>query len=227
MKRLMTIFFVLILLVNIFTFFACRDRSIGQPAAEPTDTPTPTRTFTPAPTNTSVPISGMIDDFSDCDGVNVFSGPWFSYGASGNTFTDPPITITPGYAGGSDCAIKIEGQTSASCDYGVCLSNALLAGQVADLSGNTGISFYAKGNGTYKVLIISPAITDYNNYQYTFNISSSWQQFNIPFSSFTQSWAPQVPVPISDVLKRTTHIAFGQTTCGVTFELVVDELQTY
>jgi|YelNatPaOPRAMG01_1025707.scaffolds.fasta_scaffold01675_12 hypothetical protein len=226
MKRLMTILFVFILVIIVFILFACRSRSIGQPAPEPTNTFTPTATFTPTPTATVRIISaGMVDDFADCEGNNVFNSPWFSYCDSANTVTNPPPVITPGYAGGSDCAIKFEGNAAASCGYGVWLANALLAGAPADLRGATGIRFQCKGSGSYRLVFLSQATQ--NNFQYNFTASSSWTQIEAPFSSFTQASSDYGIVTLQQALNYVTHIDFANGSCNMTIDLLVDNLEIY
>ncbi|MCX8094342.1 MAG: hypothetical protein N3E50_09300 [Candidatus Goldbacteria bacterium] len=224
MKKFMTASFILILAIIFTIFYACRDRSIGTPAPEPTNTPTPTRTPTPTHTATPLQITGLIDDFADCNGSNVYGGAWFAYGDSNNTFTNPPPTVTPGY-NGSDCALKFEGVAAASCGYGVWMSNSLLSGATVDLSGNTVISFYAKGSGTYRIVLISP-ITQYNDYQYVFSAPSSWSQIVIPFTSFTQPQNFNL-APIQQALSGVTNISFANGSCGMTINLLIDEVRVY
>lgn len=223
MKKFLTISFISILII-FSVLLACRSRSIGEPMPEPTNTPTSTPTFTPTYTATTQPITGLIDNFTDCDGNNVFSGPWFSYGDSNNTFTNPPPIITPGYDV-NDCAIKFEGAAAVSCGYGVWMSNSLLSGAVADLSGNTEISFYAKGSGTYKIVLIS-SLTQYNDYQYNFIAPTDWTQIIIPFTSFTQPQDFNI-VPINQALQQITNISLANGSCNMTIDLLVDEIRVY
>jgi hypothetical protein len=223
MKKIFS--FVFIFIIILFVAFACRNRSIGTPAPEPTDTPTLTHTPTSTPTPTPKQITGLIDNFSDCDGSNVYGGAWFVYGDNGNTYTNPPPVITPGYSGDSDCAIKFAGTAAPSCGYGVWMSNSLLGGAPADLSGNTTISFYAKGSGSYKIVLIS-SLTQYNDYQYIFTASSDWTQINIPFTSFTQPQSFNT-VPVSQALSRITNISLANGSCGMTVDLLVDNIIVY
>jgi len=192
---------------------------------EPTDTPIPTSTPTATPTATTRVITGMIDDFADCEGSNVYGGPWFIYGAGVNTFTNPPPIVTPGYKGNSDCAIKFEGSAAISCDYGVWMVNAILSGAPADLSGNTAISFYSKGSGTYRIVLMSNATTN-NDYQWTFDAATDWTRIEIPFSSFTQpqTWGA---VELSKALSEAVRIGWANGQCNMTIDLLVDEIKVY
>ncbi len=224
MKKFMMVSFILIFIIIVFAFFACRSRSIGLPAPEPTATPTYTNTPAPSATSTPRSITGLIDNFADCDGSNVYGGAWFTYGDSNNTFTNPPLVVTPGYDG-SDCAIKFDGSAAASCGYGVWISNSLVGGSDVDLNGNTTISFYAKGSGSYKIVLISPA-TQYNDYQYIFVAPSNWSQIVIPFSSFTQPQSFNM-VPLQDALSRITNISWANGSCNMTIDLLIDDVRVY
>ncbi len=227
MKKFAVILIVTASIIMALGVLGCRERSVGWAGIEPTAT----FTFTslPSPSATPTPktvLTPMIDDFADCDGNNNFGGPWFSYGASGNTVNGS--TQATGY-GNVDCGYHMTGSTAISCGYGAWVSTSLLSGAVASLNNFTGgIRFYAKTSATgtsYRFVIISNATT--NNYQYTFSPGSDWALVSVPFSSFTQAAADYGIVTIQESLGAVTNLAFANSACNQTLDLWVDNIELY
>jgi len=169
----------------------------GTPTFTATRTRTPTRTATPdpawtatgtptvSPTGTATPISFLLDDMEDGDNQNNWGGGWYSYAGGSSTVNPDPFVMTAGgMEGSANYRAAISGTIN---DYGGMGTNLDSSGDAVDLSGYTGVEFYARGNGgTYWFQFTQPSIADGDFYGRAFTAPADWTKVTILFSEIGQ-----------------------------------------
>lgn len=167
----------------------------------------------------------MLDDSETGSAANTLGGSWITYddGFSNITFT---ANDSAAYAG--SYARRLDWNTrpgSADGPYTGASAglNASWAG--VDMSAYAGVRFYARGSGGYDVALATDQTrAAYNHYTAPFNAASSWQRFEIPFSSLTQSWGAALPWEPSTIFSvNFTAVA----TAGNSGQLWIDNIEFY
>ncbi|HSZ63588.1 MAG TPA: sialate O-acetylesterase [Terriglobales bacterium] len=125
----------------------------------------------------------MFSDFDDGTSRNMMGGDW-SYG-----WRDAPETsfdlVAPG-RGGVGFAATVAGKTDASDDSRL-TAHFAMDSSVADLSSYTGIRFWARGEGSFRVHTLQPTITDWDDYvTQLYQASSDWKPVVVPFRDLRQ-----------------------------------------
>jgi hypothetical protein len=135
----------------------------------------------------------VVADFEDGSLTSKFGTKWYK-------ITDEPMggkstvdaAVVPGGAGGSKKAGRMSGTVTTDFQFGgfAGMGVEIASGAGKDLSGYTGVSFYAKGDaGKYRVSVPIAAVKDHNEYGKPFDAPKTWTLFRIPFSQLTQnSW---------------------------------------
>jgi len=217
----------------------------GTPTPTPVVTATPTFTVTP----TQAPLC-QVDTMASCSNTNIWGGYWYTYNDSGDGGTSSVWPIqgstfvmsSPGYGGGADCAAQMTGVVTTVYSAGfIGMGTKLnsIAGspnfEATDLSGATGIRFYAKGDGSiYQVKLPytdsgGNELDGYNNYAVTFTASASgWTLITVPFASMTQATGWGTIVPLLSVLQNAKDIQWQSDTRPLAnADLWIDNLEIY
>lgn len=173
----------------------------------------------PAATSLPVlPLEVKVDDCDDNDNVNAWGGFWFTYDdtkapnfgisevnpRNGAAFTMSYVGPDwPGGPGSNLWAARMWGKVKRGLTgfaYPLIGMGSGLSPQEEpqDLSNFTGIKFWAKRGATDTVIIYRisfkhaniPDPSKYDSYGYAFMPPTSWTQYNVKFSQFTQqSWS--------------------------------------
>ncbi|HRU40137.1 MAG TPA: CIA30 family protein, partial [Candidatus Goldiibacteriota bacterium] len=200
--------------------------------------PTSTATNFTVPT----PGPGLLDNMADCDNGNLWGGWWYSYADGAGSVVWPVaggdfVMSAPGVDGGADCAARITGPVGAggSIAMGTQLNANAGSGVVTDLSGCTGIRFYAKGDGnTYRLMMPytdagGNNLTGYDDYQYVFTPPTSWTliEFNFSDAAFSQQgWGTAVAKSV--VLANAKDIHFTTVGGPITMaDLWIDNIEIF
>jgi endo-1,4-beta-D-glucanase Y len=213
------------------------------PTPTKTNTPTNTYTFTASPTITpTFGSSELLDDCEDGDGINNWGGPWFTYDDSGNSGTSYVVprpgsafTMAAGGAASTAYAARITGYVTTDYAYGfIGMGTGTNPNSGSDkglnCSGFLGIRFWAKGTATsfdIKLVAISSVKTGGDDYKFTFNVTNTWQQYQLFFSSFTQEgWGTAVnKTTVLQNLKNIQWQTRGQPWAYI--ELWVDQIEMF
>jgi Carbohydrate binding domain (family 11) len=175
------------------------------------------------------------------------SGIWFTYVDNTTTSlvspaaggTPLPALVSP-VRGTSSYAMHITGYYSTYAGIGVWLNNTSSVSQPStyNATGYTGITFWAKGNGSLKVVGQMPSTesTSYggtcvaascagNSYAYGQLSSTTWTQVMVPFSYLTGGTAtPFLPSAIWSLeFQYYSTVSLG----GAAFDLWIDDLSFY
>ena len=157
--------------------------------------------------------------------VNSLGGTWVTIddGYSSVTFTP---NDTPAYAGTysrlMDWTIKAGNISGAYASIVTSLNSGWTN---VDLSAYSGIRFYVKGAGGYSVaLATNQTKITLNHYTAPFNPTSTWQQYEIPFSSLTQLWGTAKPWEPSTIY---SIVFTSVSTPGNSGQLRFDNIEFY
>jgi len=102
-------------------------------------------------------------------------------------------------------ALRITGNVTTDFPYGgfAGISVVLHAdNKPEDLSGYTGVTFYARGDeARYRVAVSCAAVKDHNDFGKVFTTSKTWTRIRVPFAELTQmpGWGQQVMWTAKDV----------------------------
>lgn len=98
------------------------------------------------------------------------------------------IEVIDGGAAKSKKALRMTGTLTADFQYGPFAGmGSTVDKNGKDLSGYTGVRFYARGDGaTYRVSIPSVAVKDHNEYGKEFVAGRAWRLVQIPFAQLKQ-----------------------------------------
>lgn len=211
-------------------------------------TATVTRTNTPfvTPTNTPLTSDCLLDDMDDNNTLNNFGGYWYSFpSGAGSTVVPAVFAMTAGGYNSSAYAARLNGTVGTVADYSQIVMATQLnvnagspanggTGQVTDISGCGGLSFYVKGDGKQYYVklpytdVDENSLTGYNDYKYPFTAPSGWTLVTVLFSQFTQETGWGTTVPLATVLQNAKNIqfltAFTAPSGTVTADLWVDDL---
>ncbi len=91
-----------------------------------------------------------------------------------------------------------------------------------DISGFRSLRFRVKGNGgRYNVALVKKAVTDYDNFLFTFSAPPGWTEMKIPLDEFRQAgWGKKVDAVFNDVVM----IQFSPAENEKPFEFWVDDV---
>ncbi|MCE5301374.1 MAG: CIA30 family protein [Spirochaetia bacterium] len=211
-------------------------------------TPTITHTNTPymTPTNTPLTSDCLADNMDDGDMQNNFDGYWFSFAVGvGSAVIPSTFAMASGGYGSSPYAARLNGTVGTVADYSQIVMATQLngnagspanggTGQVTNISGCEGLSFYVKGDGKQYYVKIpytdvnDNSMTGYNDYNYTFTATAGWTLVTVPFTSFTQAVGWGTTVPLMTVLQNAKQLQFSSAFTApsgtVTADLWVDNL---
>ncbi len=222
---------------------------------QPTSTTTNTNTIPAATSTFTNTVAGvcLMDNGEDGDNTNLFGGYWYTY-SSGNGTSVVPVqgttftmtaggsSVSPLYAAHFTGTVGTESPDYPSIGMGVQLNPMAGAppdgtGQVTDISGCTGVRFYAKGDGkTYHIKIPytdigDNTLTGYNDYRYDFAAGASWTPVVVPFTLFAQATGWGTQYPLSTVLQNAKAFQFQTSQYApsgtITAELWIDDLELY
>jgi glucuronoarabinoxylan endo-1,4-beta-xylanase len=159
---------------------------------------TPTNT----PTLTPVPCSVMLDDCEDGNTANNWGGSWYNYVSNTSTILPSPFVMTaPGMTGSSNYCASMTGNIAAGA-YGGMGCNLNSAGTGVDLTGYTGVEFYAKGTGSYWFQLTQSTITG-SYFGYAVNVSSTtnWTKFTVNFpADLTQRYGGPGTLTLNSII---------------------------
>lgn len=145
-----------------------------------------TRTFTPtaSPTFTVTPASILLDDCEDGNNTNNWGGAWYNYVSNTSTILPNPYVMTaPGMAGSANYCMSMTGNIAAGA-YGGTGTNLNSGGTGVDLTGYTGVEFYAKGTGNYWFQLTQSAITgSYFGRNIAVSSTTAWTKFTVMFAT--------------------------------------------
>jgi len=175
----------------------------------------------------------LIDDFESGKTTNTLGGRWstdYDKYNLGTTLSPNPFTCSPhGVPASPRFCARIQGalgKAASSWPWASLSTDFNTNGGPADLSGYTGVQFYAKGDAhSYAVQLRKASVTDYANFRVEFTPGDNWKLIRLPFTHFTQpSWTKNpAPSVWNDVIK----ITFTPSEYGKSFDLSIDELALY
>lgn len=149
----------------------------------------------PLTAGSNPPAPFVLSNFDDGSARNSFGGYWYyDVKAAPDTVFD---LASPGYLGGGFAA-HVSGRIDASDDSRLWMRlHQDLA--PADLSAYSGIRFWARGNGIFRLRSLQPTIGDWDDYSSgLFHASSNWTPITISFRDLhqegwgvTQEFTPQ------------------------------------
>jgi endoglucanase len=137
----------------------------------------------------SLPASAalLVDD---CEG-NGLKGNWSSYCDKYSSILPTPFAFTQGGYATPHCA-RLDVEIKAGEQYPYAGMNTMFSPQ--NLSSYEGVRFWAKGSGNWSCQLPIPATaTAYNHYLSPIQVTDQWTLFELPFSSFVQTWGTHVP----------------------------------
>lgn len=141
------------------------------------------------------------------------------------------LEIIPGGANGSKQALQFSGTVTSENPYIMFAGGASRFGGdttlAFDVTGLTGVRFWAKGDGnTYRIDLPTAAITDYMFYSFAFTPpTAEWKEYKIPFKGFKQQpYGAKVPWTGTDVIGVQFFTVGGPLE---SFKLLVDEIEFY
>jgi hypothetical protein len=185
-----------------------------------TSTFTPTATATPT---TVVSSEVLFADFDDGNAGNKFGGWTYVSCDSANIYGDG-VTASGGGYDGTGYAYHVTITTAASINY--CNIESQLSANgatVVDLSGYTGIKFWAKGTGNFKYFIADT--TAYDPPTYNFTVSSTWTEYIVVFSTMTRGgWGTQT---VAQLLAASKVVDWAPTDASSSVELYLDNIRFY
>jgi imidazolonepropionase-like amidohydrolase len=140
--------------------------------------------------------TGLISDFEDGTRSSRFGSGWQdSTDAIMGGKSTIELTIAAGGANSSQYCLALSGEVVAGAAYvwsGTIMFPAEKPFAPADLSGEKGITFWAKGDGqTYQILFYSKK-TGFIPASQSFTCGAEWQQFNFAFSVFPNIDSTQI-----------------------------------
>lgn len=183
----------------------------------------------PEPLPTVVP-HGIVDDFEG-DTIPFHHG-WIPVTdtliGGKSTVT---LSIVPDGADGSKQSLQLTGSVQSDNPYVMFAGGASRFGKAVvlpyDVTGFTGIRFWAKGDGnTYRIELPTAAITDFMYYSYPFTPpTGEWREYSIPFKGFKQQpYGKKVPWTGTDVIGVHFFTVGGPIE---SFNLHVDQIEFY
>ena len=130
----------------------------------------------------------VVDDFEDGD-LSAPGGNWYKISdsvAGGSSRAEAQVVA--GGAGGSRRSMKLSGTLTSDFKFGPFAGIGVrVAGGQRDLSGYTGIRFYARGDGgKYRISVPCAAVRDHNEFGKDFTAGPAWRLYSFPFSQLAQ-----------------------------------------
>jgi O-glycosyl hydrolase len=159
-----------------------------------------TPTFTP--TITPIPASILLDDCEDGNNTNNLGGAWYNYVSDTSTIIPDPFVMTsPGMAASSNYCASMKGNI-ATGSWGGTGTNLNAGGTGVDLTGYTGVEFYAKGNGSYWFQLTQSTITG-SYFGMSVDVASTtvWTKYTVLFAAnLTQRYGGPGTLTLNDII---------------------------
>jgi hypothetical protein len=229
-KQLISNLCKFLIFIVAITTTACQE-TIDNPS-EKVASPSPipeTNSISPSPT----PLSNLIDDLENNKGVNKQGGTWFTYDDKSTGGSSKVATFKPAIGGANDSQFSalLKGKITTTSKTGYIGMGMSFQKDVEpiDISQFKGVEFCAKGEEGRKYLLRlrSQAITNYNDYSFTFVTTPEWKCHQIPFTDMKQTGSEQL-VPLPQALAQATTILWqtvGQPHNSV--ELAIDDVRLW
>lgn len=169
----------------------------------------------------------LVADFDDGNATTTVGSKWYKISdriAGGSSTAE--YAIIDGGAARTKKALRMTGRLTADFQYGPFAGiGTLIDKDGKDLSGYTGLRFYARGDGgTYRVSIPSAAVKDHNEYGKEFTAGNTWRLVSIPFAQLRQGdWGHQTKWTGRDV----RGIEFTANGAPRSFQLDIDQISFY
>jgi complex I intermediate-associated protein 30 (CIA30) len=169
----------------------------------------------------------LVADFESGSPNTSFGSNWYKISdkvAGGSSQVQ--FEVIDGGAAKSKKALRMTGKLTSDFQYGPFAGmGATVDKNGKDLSGYTGLRFYARGDGgTYRVSVPSVAVTDHNEYGKEFVAGKAWRLVMIPFNQLKQGdWGHKTAWSGKDV-KGVELTANGAPR---DFQLDIDQISFY
>jgi sialate O-acetylesterase len=178
-----------------------------------------------AANETAFPFS----NFDDGSTHNATGGNWGYYwqGAPDTAFE----LVAPG-RGGKGFAARISGAMDESDDSRV-TARFKLDGSPMDLTSYSGLRFWARGNGQFRLRTLQPTITDWDDYSTSlFQATADWQRITIWFRDLRQEgWGVNLPFTQSALtgfsIESLTTVGYPPRPASGLFEGMIAPLLAY
>jgi hypothetical protein len=169
----------------------------------------------------------VVDDFEDGD-LSAPGGSWYKISdsiAGGSSRAEAQVVA--GGAGGSKRSMRLSGALTNDFKFGPFAGVGVkIAGGPRDLSGSTGIRFYARGDGgKYRISVPCAAVRDHNEFGKDITPGAAWRLYSIPFAQLAQQpgWGRPVQWSGRDV-KGFELVAMG---AARGFNVQIDQVSFY
>lgn len=131
----------------------------------------------------------VVDNFEDGNLSSPSGTNWYKISdsvAGGSSHAEAQVVA--GGAGGSKRSLKLSGTLTSDFKFGPFAGVGVALGNGAhDLSGYTGIRFYARGDGgKYRISVPCEAVRDHNEYGKDITPGAAWRLYSVPFSQLAQ-----------------------------------------
>jgi len=136
-------------------------------------------------------LPSIFDDFEDGDVLSNWETEWLALTDKviGGSSTAEAKLISGG-ANSSKHALNVSGDVTTKTPFGfagVVVSLGKKTEQNFDISQYSGIKFNTRGDGkTYRLVILTAAVKDYDDFSYTFSAPEDWKEIVVPFSKLRQ-----------------------------------------
>lgn len=170
----------------------------------------------------------VVDDFEDGN-LNSPSGTnWYKISdsvAGGSSRAEAQVVA--GGAGRSKRSMRLSGTLTSDFKFGPFAGVGVALGNGRrDLSGYTGIRFYARGDGgSYRISVPCEAVRDHNEFGKDITAGAAWRLYSIPFSQLAQQkgWGRPVQWSGRDVTGFELVAGGGARN----FEMQIDQVSFY
>ena len=170
----------------------------------------------------------VVDDFEDGDLSSPAGTNWYKISdsiAGGSSSANAQVVA--GGAGGSKRSMKLSGTLTNDFKFGPFAGIGVkISNGTRDLSGYTGIRFYARGDGgKYRISVPCAAVRDHNEYGKDIAPGAAWRLYSVPFSQLAQQpgWGRPVQWSGRDV-KGFELVAMGGARA---FNVQIDQVSFY
>ncbi|MCE5300052.1 MAG: hypothetical protein LLG37_04160 [Spirochaetia bacterium] len=184
-----------------------------------TSTDTPTATVT----TTTDAAEVMFADFEAANAGNNRGG-WTYVSCDAAQIYGDSITASGGGYGGTGYAYRVTITTADTIVY--CNIESQLSENAAtavDISGYSGIKFWAKGTGSFKFMI--PDAIDWDTPSYTFTLNSVWTEYTVVFLTMTRGGWGTLTIP--QLLATCKVLDWAPAAISSTYDIYIDNIRFY
>ena len=131
----------------------------------------------------------VVDDFEDGDLTSKAGTNWYKISDSiAGGSSRPELEVVADGAGRSKRSLRLSGTLTSDFKFGPFAGVGVsIASETRDLSGYTGIRFYARGDGgKYRISVPCAAVRDHNEFGKDFTAGPAWRLYSFPFSQLAQ-----------------------------------------